>query len=96
MYEGCPGSNAPCFFRSKYLLKNHENNTYSSEKVCLQTLFFHKVSVHFYSLASMKNKCVCTLWAPFLVLLLFVYGSKRWTQVSSAVTIRDKKASHSA
>jgi hypothetical protein len=46
------------FFCSKNLFKNHKNNTYSSEKVCLQTLFFHKVSTYFYSLAPTRNKCV--------------------------------------
>jgi hypothetical protein len=46
------------FSRSKYLFKKRENNIYSSEKVRLQTLFFHKVSVHFYNFASTRNKCV--------------------------------------
>jgi hypothetical protein len=50
--------------------------THSSEKVCLQTLFFHKVSIHSYSLAPMRNKCVYTLSVPCLGLLLFVSGSE--------------------
>jgi hypothetical protein len=54
-YKGCPESNAPCFFHSKYLFKNHENNTHSSEKASLQTLLFH-ISAHFYGLAPMRKK----------------------------------------
>jgi hypothetical protein len=50
--------------------------TYSKKKVCLQTVFFHKVFVHFYSLGPMTNKGVYALLVPFLVLLLFVSGSK--------------------
>jgi hypothetical protein len=79
-------------------IKDHENNIHSSE-VCLQTLVFHKVSVCFYSLAPMRNKCVYAVSVPFLVVLLFVFSSECWTWVSSAVTIQDKKASpiwHSA
>jgi hypothetical protein len=86
-YEGCPESNASCFFRSKYLFENHENNTYSSEKDCLQTLFSNKVSVHFYSLVQTSNNCVYTLSVPCLILLLFVSSVKWWNQVSSAVAI---------
>jgi hypothetical protein len=41
--------------------------THSSEKVCLQTLFFHKVSVHFYSLA-LRNKGMYALLVPFLAM----------------------------
>jgi hypothetical protein len=74
-YNGCPESNAP-FFRGKYLFKIHENNAYSSEKVFLQTPIFHKVSVHLYSLAPTRNKCVYVLSVPFLALLLFLSGSK--------------------
>jgi hypothetical protein len=58
------------FFSSKYLFKNYENNTCSGEKVYLQTLFSHKVSIHFYSLAPMRNKCVYVLSVIFLVLLM--------------------------
>jgi hypothetical protein len=60
---------------------------------CLQTLFFNKVSVRFYSLAPMRNKCVCTLSVPFLDLLLFCLWFKMMDQVSSAATVWDKKAS---
>jgi hypothetical protein len=88
-YKVCPESKVP-FFRSKYLFKNNKSNTYSSEKICIQTLCFHKVTVHFYSLAPKKNKCVYALSVSFLVQLLFVSGSKLWT-FSSVVTIRDKK-----
>jgi hypothetical protein len=42
MYEGCSESNSP-FLRSKCLLRNNENNTYSSEKDCLQTLFLPQI-----------------------------------------------------
>jgi hypothetical protein len=63
-------------FRSEYLFKNYGNNTYSSEKGCLQTLFSNKVYVHFYILAQTINKCMYALSVPFLVLLLFVFGSK--------------------
>jgi hypothetical protein len=58
LYEGCPENNAPCFFRSKYLLKNHENNTYPSGNIFLQTLFFHKFCIHFYSLAAKRYECM--------------------------------------
>jgi hypothetical protein len=69
-------------------------HAYSSE-VCLQTLFSHKVSVNCYSLAPMTNKCVYALSVPFLVLLLSASGSRWRTKISSAVTIRDRKASPS-
>jgi hypothetical protein len=58
-----------------YLFKNHENNTDSSE-VCLQTLFFHTVSFHFYSLAPTRNKCVYALSVPSLVLLVCVSSAE--------------------
>jgi hypothetical protein len=58
------------FSNSKFLLKNYVNNTYSSDKVRLQTLFF-SVSFHFYSLAPTRNKCVYALSVPFLVLLMY-------------------------
>jgi hypothetical protein len=57
------------FFRRKYLFNNHENNTYSSEKVVSKP-YFSTVSDHFYSLAPKRNKCVYALSVPFLVLLL--------------------------
>jgi hypothetical protein len=56
----------------------------------------HKASVHFYSLEPTRNKGVYALSLQLLVVLLFVSGSKWWTQVSSAVTIRYEKASSSA
>jgi hypothetical protein len=90
-HRGLPRKQCPMFFRSKYPFKKHESNIYSSEKVCLQTLFFHEVSVHFYSLALTRNECMYALSVPFLVLLLSVSSSKWWTEVSSTVTIRDKK-----
>jgi hypothetical protein len=62
------------FFRSRYLLKNHETNT--GEKVCLQTLFFHNVSFHLYSLPQTRNKCVYALSVAYRVVFLFVSGLK--------------------
>jgi hypothetical protein len=53
-YKGCPESKVP-FFRSKYLFKNHKSNTYSSEKICLQTLCFHKLWT-FSSVVTIQDK----------------------------------------
>jgi hypothetical protein len=74
----------------KYLFKNHENNTDSSE-VCLQTLFFHSLLPLLQPCANEKQARVCPVGT---ILLVCVSSSKWWTQVSSAVTIRDEKASH--
>jgi hypothetical protein len=41
-YKGCLESNTPCFFGSKYLLKNLRSNTCSSEKVCFKPYFSKK------------------------------------------------------
>jgi hypothetical protein len=63
--------------------------TYIQVRRFVSKTYFSTVSTHFYSLAPTWNKCVYALSVPYFV-LRFVSSSKRWTQVSSAVTIRDK------
>jgi hypothetical protein len=81
----------PYFFFAVYIYSKIMKITYSSERVCVQTLFSNKASVHFNNLLPPRNKRVYVVLVPFLVLLLFAPGSKLWTQVSSDVTVLDKR-----
>jgi hypothetical protein len=60
-------------FRSKYLFKKIMKTTHVQVRIFVSKPYFSAVSVHFYNLASMRNKGVCAPSVPFLVLLLFVF-----------------------
>lgn len=58
LYNSCPESNISFF--SKNLFLDHEKLYIIKSDFWLHT-FFHKVSIHFYSLVQIKNNCVYTL-----------------------------------
>jgi hypothetical protein len=48
--------------RSKYLFRNHDNNTYSREKVCLQNpIFPQSPRTLLQPCANKKHLCVCSV-----------------------------------